>query len=171
MPFVSYFCCSGGILLSTVLVIHIDPPPSIHVSCRRQWCSYISTSGALALRIDGVETVGVHIGDLWKNLETLSGRWEKQQQRSFNSESPWKKVEEEKKKKKNLINQYRSHQSQSETRGWRSHLLSPLGRGHCKGLSKYQRVFEKNIASHNWFHLMFMKHTCTKWLLIADRVN
>lgn len=89
--FMSHFCCPWGTLLSTVLVIHIDPVMPIPVSCWRQYCSYISTSGVLAIRIDGVETVGAYIGDLWKNLETLSGRWEKQQQSSFNSEGPWKK--------------------------------------------------------------------------------
>lgn len=76
---IPYFCCPRGTLLSTVFVIHIDPVTSIPVSCWRQYCSYISTSRALVIRIDGVETVGAHIGDLWKNLETLSGRWEKQQ--------------------------------------------------------------------------------------------
>lgn len=89
--FMSYFWCPRGTLLSTVPVIHIDPFASIPVYRWRQYCYYRSTSRALAIRIDGVETVGAHIGDLWENLETLSGRWEEQQQPSFNSEGPWKR--------------------------------------------------------------------------------
>lgn len=86
--FVAHFCCPWGTLLSTVLVIHIDPVTSIPVSCWRQYCSCILTFRPWAIRRDGVETVGVHIGDLWKNLEALSGRWEKQQAAIFHLRGP-----------------------------------------------------------------------------------
>lgn len=70
--------------------------------CWRQYRTYTSTCRAMAIGMDGDEAVGAHIGDLWKNLETLSGRWETQQQPSFSSEGPWLKSGKRKKTRQSI---------------------------------------------------------------------
>lgn len=115
----TYLCCPRATLLSTVFVIHIDPVTSIPVSCWRQYCSYISTSRALVIRIDGVETVGAHIGDLWKNLETLSGRWEKQQAAIIQLRWPLEKKKRKEKLKGGETRQSIQKPSESVKDAWR----------------------------------------------------
>lgn len=118
------FCCPQGTLLSSVRGVHIDPVLSIS-----RWRQYCSDTSAPRLQDRCCGDCWRRIGDLWKNLKTLPGRWENQQhsaQRALKKSGNGKIISSI-----DIMGM-----SESETHGVRSHVLSPLGRGHWRGLLK-----------------------------------
>lgn len=114
-----------------------------------------------------VETAGAHIGDLWKNLETVSGRWEKQLQLSFSWEGPWKKKAEEKKKPRQSIQE--PSQSVSGTRRKESSIITSWQ-------GTLQRTFKHILVTHCITELRLSSHVClsevscpcTNWLFSPE---
>lgn len=135
----SHLYCPWCTLLVTVLVIRIDPFTSIHISCWRQYCSYISTSRDLGLMVRRLaeRTLGI----CSKTLKCCQVNEQSGSSHHLTEGALEIRVKEGKKKNPKKQNKKSSiNIVATKARGDTIHSLPCLGSGHCRGLLEFKDV-------------------------------
>lgn len=142
--------------MTTVIpVTHSDPVTSNFVSCWRRRCFYKSTSGDLAIKIDGVEPGGKHVWDLWESLK----RCQVDERSGCNHHSALRTL-----RQKKLANHKRSHHRQW---GKSEAVYYHLQAGGTERTSKYFQSASRHAC--NWWKVY--NNLCIKLVLLATLVT